>query len=496
MPGKQISNKQVELYMKSRKNGYTQVISAAKADISERSGRDIEKGKRRQRKMPREYRRKEDPLKGAFDEIVRPLLEEKPALTPITLLEILQERNLNDFPDSILRTLQRRVKEWKLMHGPKKEVMFRQEHEPGRQGFSDFTHMDEAVTIEGEKLSHQLYHFRLGFSGWSYMKVILGGESYTALAEGLQEALWKLGGSPKEHRTDSLSAAFKNLSQDEQKDITERYDNLCSAYQMKATRNNRGKSHENGSIESPHGHLKRRIHQALILRGNAEFSSVEEYQQFIEGIVRTHNNRNAKQTEIEKENLRPLPQYRTVDYTEVLATVSTSSTIQIHRGVYTVPSQLIGETLRVHLYHDRLCCYAGSKLIVTLKRLYGKERKKAVDYRHIIHSLVKKPQAFRYSRIRNELLPNDDYRFIWSHVDQTMPPKESCRFIVGLLKIAAQYDCEKEVAQKVIKNIKEEKSLNLCEIEMRYKTPEKCHIEPEVDQHKLLSYDNLLGGCA
>ena len=137
--------------------------------------------------------------------------------------------------------MQRRVKNWKALYGPEKEVIFRQEHEPGRLGLSDFTQLKNIkITINGEILKHILYHFRLSYSGWSYMKIILGGESFSALAEGLQEALWRLGDNPYEHRTDSLSAAFKNLSSNEQQDITERYEELCSHYNMKATRNNRG----------------------------------------------------------------------------------------------------------------------------------------------------------------------------------------------------------------------------------------------------------------
>jgi hypothetical protein len=154
------------------------------------------------------------------------------------------------------------------VHGEEKEVMFRQTHDAGRQGLSDFTKLKRVrITIKNKPFEHLLYHFRLAFSHWSSMKVIVGGESYTALAEGLQEALHKLGGAPREHRTDSLSAAYKNLSREAQDDITARYDSFCQHYGMTATRNNRGKGHENGSSESPHGHLKRRIEQALLLRG-------------------------------------------------------------------------------------------------------------------------------------------------------------------------------------------------------------------------------------
>ena len=137
-------------------------------------------------------------------------------------------------------------------------------------GLSDFTEMgDLAVTIAGTSLDHRLYHFRLAYSGFEHAHVILGGESYVALAEGLQNALWALGGAPLEHRSDSLSAAFRNLGQDTQDDLTRRYHELCAHYGMTPSRNNTGVAHENGSIESAHGHLKRVLEDALLLRARA-----------------------------------------------------------------------------------------------------------------------------------------------------------------------------------------------------------------------------------
>ena len=141
------------------------------------------------------------------------------------------------------------------------------------------------VSVAGQPLDHMLYHFRLAWSGFAHARVVLGGESFTALAEGLQGALWHLGGAPREHRTDSLSAAFCNLRKDEAEDMTERYKALCAHYGMMVSRNNRGVAHENGSIEGPHGHLKRTISDALALRGSAEFDDLDAYRAFIAEVV-------------------------------------------------------------------------------------------------------------------------------------------------------------------------------------------------------------------
>jgi hypothetical protein len=161
--------------------------------------------------------------------------------------------------------------------------MFRQAHAPGKMGLSDFTAMGKLrVTIAGEALEHRLYHFRLAYSGFQHAHVVLGGESYVALAEGLQNALWTLGGAPYDHRTDSLSAAFKNLDKSAQADLTDRFEALCSHYGMTPTRNNKGVAHENGSIESPNGHLKRAIEDALIMRGSRDFEDLSAYRLFID----------------------------------------------------------------------------------------------------------------------------------------------------------------------------------------------------------------------
>ena len=172
------------------------------------------------------------------------------------------------------RTLERRIATWRALNGPERDVIFRQDHPPGRMGLSDFTDMGGlGIMIAGEAFAHRLYHFRLAFSGFEHAHVVLGGESFVALAEGLQNALWALGGVPEQHRSDSLSAAFCNLDRDAQEDLTRRYDELCAHYGMTATRNNPGVAHENGSIESAHGHLKKAIDDALLLRGARDFES-------------------------------------------------------------------------------------------------------------------------------------------------------------------------------------------------------------------------------
>ena len=278
MPGRHVTDCQKRLFMKLRKTHTTEVASA-KAGFSRATGYrldadlplpDQEEAKPRGRRRP-------DPLADVFDTVVVPILENSPGIRPVGVFQELMRRH-PELDPGVRRTLERRVRLWRAEHGPEQEVIFRQKHEPGRQGLSDFTHTAPlGVSVAGQPLKHMLYHFRLPWSGFTHARVVLGGESFTALAEGLQGALWHLGGAPREHRTDSLSAAFCNLRKDEADDMTGRYEALCKHYGMEATRNNRGVAHENGAIESPHGHLKRTIADALALRGSSDFEDLGAY---------------------------------------------------------------------------------------------------------------------------------------------------------------------------------------------------------------------------
>jgi transposase InsO family protein len=494
LPGKHITDQQIRLYMMERKQNTNQIIAAAKAGISERSGRRIDNNKLTPHpKEKRHWRTRQDPLAQVWEPELVPLLENEPQLQPITLLEYLQSKYPGRFNPAIKRTLQRRIKQWKLRCGPEKEVIFRQTHEPGHMGISDFTELkDIEISIAGEVLDHRLYHYRLVFSRWSSVKVILGGESFSALSMGLQDAFWRSGGVPREHRTDSLSAAYNNLS--EREALTQNYQGLARHYGFKPTRNNPGKSHENGSIESPHGHLKRRMKQALLLRGSNDFTDLDAYQHFIDSVVKAINAQNKPRYEQEKAYLLPLPKRRTHDYTEHAVFVSSSSTITLKRVLYTVPSRLIGQRLTVQLYDDRLALYSGHLPVATLSRVYakGQQRRRCVDYRHVIHSLVRKPQAFRYSQIREDLLPSGDYQSIWTYVDQHLAAQKACKYIVRLLALAAHDDCEQALGRYVSDAIENARLPSIDQCQRRF--GHVCEVQPIINsrQHALAEYDQLL----
>lgn len=493
MSGKHISDQQVNLYMKHRKT-QTQSIAAAKAGISERSARRIDTQQHQQNDNKRNWRTRQDPLAGIWDEIVLPKLKNSQEITPVGIFDYLCAEHADKFDPKARRTLERRICRWRQLHGAAKQVVFVQTHAPGELGIVDFTCVDIPVTIKGERLSHRLFHYRLVASGWAYAQVTYGGESFSALADGLQRAFRVSGGVPRQLRTDSLSAAYKNRQ--EQNDFTERYAELCRHYNLSATRNNRGVAHENGAIESPNNHIKRQLKQALLLRGSYDFNSRNGYESFVHSIVARRNQRVASAFKEEQRQLQALPVYDSANYTEHTVRVSRTSTIVLKRVTYTVPSRLVGSRLMVHLFDSKLDLWCAGEHTLTLARVYSikMQRVRSIDYRHVIDALVKKPRAFRHSLWRDELLPTDEYRHIWDHVDQGLSADKACHYIVRLLHLAKKCEREDALARHVLSGIEKGALPDLLDCERQFLTARPDTPAVRVRQHALSDYQQLLQG--
>ena len=430
----------------------SQALAAAKAGISERSARRIESAVTLPSQKTRRYwRSRPDPFVDVWDTQIVPLLRTAPGLMAVTLLRKLQDDHPGRFPDGMLRTLQRHIRQWRAVQGPAKEVFFPQDHAPGHRGLSDFTAMGElGVTIANAPFAHILYHFVLAFSRWEHVEVVEGGESFEALSLGLQNALWQAGGAPQEHRSDSLSAAFKNLSQED--DFTVRYTALLDHYGMAGTRNNRGLGHENGSVESSHRYLKEAINQALLLRGHRDFDDRAAYEIFVREAVMRRNRRNAAAFRIEREQLQDLPRRRTTDFVEEEARVTRCGTFTVRAILYSAPSRLIGHRLKVRLYSDRLDCYLSGALVLTLTRgtrSPGATRGRVIDYRHFIEALKRKPQAFKGLTFRDALFPREAYRRTWEVLERSLTQRQACQTIVALLEMAARDGVEGVLADRL-----------------------------------------------
>lgn len=471
MPGRHINDHQMRLYMKSRLTE-SMPAAAAQAAMSLASAYRIESDTRlpSQKALPR-GRRRPDPLVSIFDPEVVPMLQAAPGLRPIAIFEEMQRRH-PELPDCVRRTLERRIRQWRALNGQDREVIFRQVQEPGRMGLSDFTEMgDLAVKVSGVELDHRLYHFRLACSGFEHVHVILGGESYVALAEGLQNALWALGGAPREHRSDSLSAAFRNLDSDTCEDLTRRYDALCAHYGMEPTRNNRGVAHENGGIESPHGHLKHSIRDALLMRGTMDFEDLGAYRSFLDEIIGRKNARNIKRIDAERPLLQPLPDTRTTDYEEELVYVTSSCGFVLRKVFYTVPSRLIRHRLRARLYDDRVELFVGGTRVLSLARgRPGRDGKHGhvVDYHHVIHALRRKPMALLNLVYRDQLWPREAYRHMFDYLCDRLSERNACKLMVELLSLAHDRACEAQLAAILTEDLAAHRLPELTELRTRF----------------------------
>ena len=448
VPGKRITDLQVTKY-KTLRGEHSQEAAAAKTGISVASARRVEAATvLPSQRAPRHWRTRADPLAAVWDTEVVPMLEGAPSLMAVTLLEELQRRYPGKFGESVLRTLQRRVGQWRAEHGEEREIYFAQEHPPGRLGLSDFTVADTLdISLGGLAFPHRLYQFALAHSGWRHVRVVLGGESFQSLADGLQDALWMAGGVPEEHRTDSLSAAFNNLA--EREELTQRYHALCQHYGLRPTRNNVGVSHENGAIEARQGSLKTALDQSLLLRGSREFADLSAYEQFVAETVRRLNARCARAWEAERACLRPLPARRTAHYEEVDARVSKFGVFTAKSVLYSVPSRLAGHRLKVRLHSTHLDAWLGGVKVFECERLHASKadhHPRRIDWRHMLPSLKRKPGAFARWVLRDAMFPRSEYAQAWEHISAKLPERSACRLMVDLLDLADRANVVAELA--------------------------------------------------
>jgi hypothetical protein len=407
---------EVKLYMSERRKGVSQKVAAARAGMSERTGRKYEQAGKlpSELKHPHDWQTRTNPFEDDWPWIVEQL-ERDPALQSTTLFALLCERHPERYRPTQDRTLRRHIARWKLLHGPEKDIMFEQIHTPAERAQSDFTHMEDlAVTIAGEPFPHLLYHFVLTYSNVEAASICFS-ETFEALAEGIEKALWQIGGVPQQHRTDHLSAAVRQLRKEEKEDWTTRYQALMAHYGMQPTWNNVSIAHENGDVEQSHHQFKRAIDQALRVRGSRDFASRAAYEQFVQNLIHKRNQTRSARFSAEKAALRPLPAYVLAPCKELRVVVSRFSTIAVASNVYSVPSRLIGTTVLLRVRSERLEGYVGTTRVFEIPRQIGKHQHR-IDYHHVIHSLVRKPGAFAAYRYREDLFPTTTFRLAYDRL--------------------------------------------------------------------------------
>ncbi|MGB7563762.1 MAG: IS21 family transposase [Prochlorococcaceae cyanobacterium] len=484
----------IALYLSKRRSSSRQEVAAAAAGISVSSAHRIDSGRLQPRAAKPRGRRRPDPLVVDWEPLLLPLLERHPVLTPATLLEHLQERKLDQDWSSLKRTLQRRVQHWKALHGPAPEMMFPLAYQPGEIGFCDFTKVKPVeITLRGEPFPHLLFHDRLAWSGWAYGQVIHGGESFVALSEGLENAMAACGGVPQMLATDRLSAASRNRDGSYALDITPRYQ---AHYGLSPSRNNRGVAHENDIVEAPHGHVKRRLEQKLILRGSCDFEEPAEYGELLSEVFNALNAPRQRRYEQELEHLAPLPAFRFADDEPLTVRVRSTSTIEVRQVIYSVPLTLIGRQVTVRLHHDRLVVFLGSDWVCQLPRAYGvagEKRAWCIDLEHLIDGLRAKPRALLHCRYQRHIFPDQRWWDLWQQLLAGADRDGAARVMVEALYVAVRV-ASFALVLAFLEQVQRRQTLSLSALQQRFRVPPRCKSlpDPVIPQHLLATYDHLV----
>ncbi|MCP4410320.1 MAG: IS21 family transposase [Gammaproteobacteria bacterium] len=386
-------------------------------------------------KKPRTWRTRED----AFEEdwpALKEMLVDAPELEAKSLFEYLLDQKPDKYQQGQLRTLQRRVREWRALSGPPKDVFFPQKHRPGEAMQTDFTRMGElGITIDGAPFSHMLCHEVLPYSNWEW-GTICHSESIPALRCGVQDALFRLGRRPIYHQTDNSTAATHHVN-DNKRQFNDKYKALMDHLGMTPRTTGIGKKEQNGDVEASHRVLKRRMKQHLLLRGSSDFDSVDDYRRFLDGVMDGANKLRTDKVKEELGAMKLVLVDRLPDHSKTTANVSKWSTIRVKHNSYSVPSRLIDERVQVRLYDDRLEVFFSGVRQMTADRLHGRFKHR-IDYRHVIWSLVKKPGAFQRYRFRSDMFPTVTFREAYDRLVATsLTEREADLAYLRVLHLAA-----------------------------------------------------------
>jgi hypothetical protein len=366
-----------------------------------------------------------------------------------------------------------------------------QVHLPGERAQSDFTHMEDlGITLAGQPFPHLLFHLVLTYSNVEAVQICFG-ETFEALAEGIEHALWLVGGVPAQHRTDHLSAAIRHLPTEERETFSERYQALMRHYEMEPTWNNAGIAHENGDVEQAHYRFKQAVDQALRVRGSRDFATRAAYERLLEDLVRQRNHTRQARFAQERAALRPLPTVPLSPCREFHLTVSRFSTIQVLGNTYSVPSRLIGTALLVRVRAETLEGYVGSRLTFNLPRLHGRGQH-AIQYQHLIWSLVRKPGAFAHYRYRDAFYPTLAFRRAYDMLCRHQSARADREYLRILYLAATTSETEVETALGLLLESRQVPRFDLVRDLVRQPQIPTVGLPPV----NLAPYDHLLGRAA
>lgn len=300
---------------------------------------------------------------------------------------------------------------------------------------TDFTWMNKLqITIRGQPFEHMLCHCVLPYSNWSWA-TLCRSESMAAIKKGVQAALVRLGRVPEYHQTDNSTAATHRLDTGK-RTFNEDYLGFMSHYQMKPRTIAVSRKEQNGDVESLNGAFKRFIDQQLMLRDDRDFASQDDYVDWLHGQLEKRNRTRGARFDEDLAAMRVIAVGQVPEFTEVTVAVSTGGTIRLNRNTYSVPSRLRGEKVRVRMFDDRIDVYHGGCHQLTVERLLG-EQGHLINYRHVVHSLLRKPGGFRRYRYREDLFPTQVFRTAFEALEAKLPEREADIEYLRILHLAA-----------------------------------------------------------
>ena len=489
---RRVTAAQVKELWKQLSQGAPLRTAAMRANMDRKTARKYRDRRQlpQEARKPRPWRTWPDALVDVWPGVVEPLQKE-PRLQAKTLWYWVQQTQPGKYPESMRRTFERRVRQWKALNGSAKEVYFTPEHAPGRLGASDFTSMNDwQVTIAGVPFPHLLYHFVLTCSNWEHVTLCFS-ESFASLSAGLQEALWALGGVPERHRTDRMTLAVHHDGQPEQ--FTAKYRALLAHYDMQGEATNPASGQENGDAESSHRHFKEAVEQALLLRGRRDFTSRDDYWALIQKVEGQRNAGRAAQVQVEMAQLRSLPEERLETLERERVPVRRGSTIRVKHNTYSVPARLIGEEVEVRIGLEEIEVWYAQHLVQRMPRWRGQDQHK-IDYRHIISWLVRKPGAFARYVYREDLYPTLTFRRAYDALVGQQPGRADKEY-VNILYLASQ-EGESVVEGALAKLLDQGQALSEQAVRtlLGKATPLAQAVQVEVAPVDLGVYDALLEG--
>jgi transposase InsO family protein len=420
-------------------------LAAMKAGMDRKTGRKyVDAGKMpSEMVVPREWRTRQDAFAEHWPEL-EAMLSDTPELDVTSLFDWLQDKYPGRYEEGQLRSLQRKVRRWRAERGPEKPVVLAQQHRPGEAAQTDFTNANELqVTIAGRLFVHLLCVFVLPFSNWQWATVCAS-ESIAALRRGVQQALFQLGRVPQYHQTDNSTAATHRIPggkgakfEGGKRPFNEEYLAIMRHFGMTPRTTQVGAKEQNGDVEASHRVLKRRLNQALLMRGSRDFESAEAWQQFIDQTIQKANTGRASRVAEELAAMRELNASKLPEFKEETAHVCERSTIRVRHCVYSVPSRLIGEDVRVRVFEEKIEIYYKDNLQLSFERLRRRGLRR-IDYRHIIWSLVRKPGAFARYVYREEMFPSTVFRKAYDAIQRSHSGMKGDLEYLRILHLAAR----------------------------------------------------------